>query len=202
MRGRARPGHRRDGRAGYGRTPGAAVVEALDPVSDTFNRANETPLSTTTSGHPWMAFSGTGLSVVSNQCTKVTVGVQGSVVDFGSADGVASWGIVANPLDSNNDLLLMRAANTSNYLGLRWATGALLQVVAGATTTLGTMSGGAPADGDTIEVTLDGGSVVVRRNGVSALATTTALLTGSRFGAQIGSPDPGVLDGFSVEPLP
>ena len=178
-----------------------STVDTSLVVTDTFTRTNETPLSTADTGQAWVAFTGTGLSVVSNQCAKVTAGTQGSVIDADLADCEVSVDVVSNPQDSTSDNVLLRAADANNYLALRLSTGALIQVVAGATTTLGTLSGGAPLDGQTIAVRLNGTAVQVFRDGVSGLSVTTTLTTGDRHGLRVGTPDPLVFDNFTVRAL-
>lgn len=159
------------------------TVDAGIVVSDTFTRANETPVSAAETGQAYVHPVGTGLSVISNQLGKVTGGTQASGIDTGLADGVLSY-TVGTAATGASDFLSFRYTDANNQLRLRLLTGVVTQIVAGVTTTLGTLAGEQPFDADVIEVTMDGADLTFLRNGSPDLAVTTTLLTGTAFNFQ------------------
>lgn len=159
---------------------GALSTSDASEVLDSFTRADETPLTTADTGQAWTAAVGTGLSVIGNQCGKVTSGTQASVINSGLADKVVTATLAAE--GTSIDRIMLRWNDINNQLFLRQQTGALSQLIAGVTTALGTLSGGPLQAGDVIVATLNGANITIVRNGVSELTTTTALLTGTSDG--------------------
>lgn len=149
-------------------------------VSDNFNRVNETPLGTSSSGHAWGAHVGGGLSVVSNQCKGTTAVQRISTIDTGSATGSVSVDFVTST-QTHGQAVVARYTDTSNYLRLT-AAGALIEKVAGVDSTKGNLSGGPVNDGDRITVSLSATRVTVLRNGVGELNPLMASTPGTRHG--------------------
>lgn len=176
-----------------------STTDASIIVYDSFTRANETPVTVAETGQAYTTFSGIGLSVISNTLGSATSGTKGSVVGAGVADAAVSYRCVVGGT-SGVDMLLLRVTDANNYLALLLSSGDLRQVVAGAPSTLGTLSGDEPLAGEVVAVRLSGADVTATRDGVSVLTTTTTLLTGTNFGFQFGNTT-GRVDDFTVRSL-
>lgn len=162
--------------AGYPASGGGGPVVVL---SDSFTRADQSPPGTADTGQVWDG----NLAVVSNALATTAGLVRRSTVDAGVLDCTvtATWPVVVV-----SSRLIVRYVDSSNYLYLSGA-GDLVDLVGGTPLVLGSLSGGAVVNGNVTAIVLSGPSATVKRDGVTALAATTASLTGTRVGAQMQS---------------
>lgn len=162
--------------------------EPVVVFSDDFNRADG-PL-----GSPWVAQSGGGLEVISNEAGSPDSDIRTSTVDAGTADHTVAVDI---PFATGQNVVVARFTDISNYVRLL-ASGAMQQVVAGTPSTIGTMSGGVFISGDRIALTVDGATVTAARNGVQEMTGTTTLLTGTHGGLLAAGSEFVRFDNFEV----
>lgn len=162
---------------------GTPTVEQTSPplAVDSYNRADETPLTAPDVGAAYSAFTGTGLSVIDGTCGRVTSGGQGSVVAVGADDYSVSFTRAAGAV-GGGDYMVLRGTDVSNHVRLRLVSGEVFEVVAGVSTELGTLVNENVEIGDRITVVVSGTDVEVFRNGVSELQVTTSVTTGDLVG--------------------
>lgn len=160
--------------------------------SDDFNRANVTPLGTTSVGSKaWVESS--AWQVIGNQAASTAAsGVRYATVDDGLADGTLRakltaqgadhvGGIVFRYVDVNNQIVLAARVSASDfhYRIIKRVAGTLTQVAV-----LPNLS----ADGDELEVTMSGTTIMVKINGAIAWSgTITEHATATKHGLYHGS---------------
>lgn len=175
---------------------GTPVAGGLTPLAfDEFNRSDSTGLGTADSGQSW-SDTLNGWNVVSNQAKSRTTGTCISSVDIGVTDMRVDAAVVSV---SNNCGVAARVTDASNYIRYM-QTGSVLsivQVLSGATTTLGSNFSHSPTPGDVLRLNVHGTSVTGYLNGVAVITGTTSLATGTRAGLYSGLAL-GILDSFKA----
>lgn len=173
----------------------------MSVIADTFNRANQTGLGTSSDGWLWSAaITGTAPNIVSNQGAAETTGGVGARVraetDLGSVDHWAEVAFVAASGTLASDVLgpcirYSAAADTCYALLYRsdGGTARIFKVVAGTATVLATLSSTtALSAGDVVRLEVVGTALTARRNGASILTVTdSAISTGTRTGIHVQS---------------
>ncbi|MGN7978187.1 hypothetical protein ACTJJ4_11495 [Microbacterium sp. 22195] len=176
--------------------PGSSTNPALPKLksygwTDSFDRPNAaTTLGSTDNGVAWVPSGTWGISSGAAYCAA------GSGSLYAVAEANAADGAIEAQIGGVEDYggLMFRYADDSNRLFVNWQGGGihLYKRVAGVSTKVITVAGGAPAIGDTIRVELSGSTVVVKKNGATlttqtitenATATKHGLLAGTAAGA-------------------
>lgn len=158
---------------------------AAEPVAvtllarDTFDRADSTPLGTSSGGQTWASVSGS-LNVIGERAGSTSGLVRAEAIDVATADHAAS-AVFAVVGGANTMRLTARLTDAANYIFVN-AGGAVLQRVAGVEASIGSMSGGAILAGQVVTLRVSGANVTAQRNGTTELTGTTTLLTGTRAG--------------------
>lgn len=176
----------------------AFAEEDLPGFADTFNRANGAPVRTPSGRKAWNVGSTSGTptwSIVSNRIALTAAATGNAVLyaDGKDADGVLTatcvsagsvkqTGVVFRLSGPTSYLYLSRAASGDN----RWT---LFKRISGTSTVIQyNPSGTLIANGDVVEVTLDGTTVEVRVNGLLIItATVSDQLTATNHGLYGGN---------------
>lgn len=180
---------------GYPYTP-----PPVNPIVDTFNRADGVLAGSTTSDGDavWAASGGTTIGVVSNRA-KATGGsgnsyawietsapdglIKATIADVSGAPATQIAGILFRYQDDNNHwtLQLRSTSSIGDYALIRRTTGTAATIAA---------SGVIPLDGDAIEIELAGNSIVVRVNGVQIINQSAAsFATATKHGLYANNSD-------------
>lgn len=178
---------------------GLATTDLSIVGSDSFTRANQTPLGTPDVGPAWVSLTGTGLSVISNTAGAGSTSTFLDAMETGLSDKIVTVTCAVAGTIAGTGVIL-RATDADNYLRLDHALGRLWERVAGVEALLGTLANEDVTDSDVLTFTCDGTDVNVKRNGVSELTRTTSL-TGTLDGLRITGSTAPRYDDFEVRTL-
>lgn len=168
---------------------------------DSFNRVdNAAALGTADTGQTWTVLQGTwGIS--SNQaCLITSAGARNRIVINGLPANVSIT--ITFSVNTVLSRLMFRHVDTSNYLqfiNLSGSSYALYKVVAGVATMLGSFAT-TPANGDVLNVTLNGSSIIAKLNGAQVISVTeTFNQTATQHGFTTDNDTIFRMDNFKVE---
>lgn len=173
-----------------------STVDTTVIFADAFGRADG-PL-----GEPWFAqfdpyTDDEGFAVIGGQAGCPDVNPRASTVSA-AADCIVSVDVPVVPIVPGGVALVTRFQDTDNHVRLLM-TGAVQEVVAGVATTLGTLAGGAVADGDRVRILVQDANVFVYRNGAQEMNGTLAEPgTGTQCGLLSIGDDTARFDNFDI----
>lgn len=167
--------------------------------TDTFERPDAATLGITSGeGKPWVKSGSDACTIVSGKAVLPATGAagveyvvtnlpNGTLRGVLGAAGTRQGGLIARISGGGSGgVRLVLRASGSNFVYV------LQELVGGVATNIGA-STGASADGDVIEMTLNGANVTVTVNGVVAIGpVATSVLTGNAHGLYIGAPATGI----------